>query len=242
MRNLLLVTLLSVALTACGSDSRDVDSSPSTADTAAATTGEVGAAASSSGDATASSQATAGQRRFSVESGMIEASSNIMQSASFTTWFDHYGQRQATYVSVDVLGHHVGNVQIYDKGMLTSYSLADSTGTRTPSAAAPTMWGPSSDAGVPDLENIPADMRAKYDVKDLGTKEIAGQTATGYSLNFSGQPMEVWQWQGVPVRISMSMSNSSGTPPMVWEAKKIETGIDVPEEKFQIPDWVKFGK
>lgn len=221
MKHLALLLLLSMVLLACGSEADDAAATDD-ADVAAEATG-----ADSDGDAAAG--------RYKVESGMIEMTMDMVGDATITTWFDDYGARQATYVTASVMGQSMSQVQIFEDGVLTSYNLMDSTGMRMRTNAAPSAWMPTGTGDMPDIASIPDSLKQLYNLKEIGTETIAGEEAQGYSMSYQGQAMKFWLWNNLPLRMTMDM----GGQEMKIEATKVETNIDVPEEKFTVPAYVK---
>jgi hypothetical protein len=226
MKQLALLLLMSMLFVACGGDDSP-KSDASDADNADGTTAE----ATSTDD----SDVSESDRRYEIRSGMIEMKMSMLD-AMLTVYWDDYGQRQAQYVSVEIMGMKSEQVDIYEDGYTTSYNLMDSTGQRRKSP--PPSFGPSGSGDMPDFSKVTPEMKEMYGLEEIGTRDILGKTATGYKVGKAAAQgeLQVWVWEGVPLYMEMGMGPDQV---MTLEATNIETDIDVPEDKFQVPDFVK---
>jgi hypothetical protein len=224
MKKTLLLIALSLLVAACGGKD-DAASDPK--DTTGTTSSEASSSSESSSDG--SSTTTAGKKQFEVESGIIEMKNSMMDGMKQTLYFDDYGAKQATFTSLEMMGQKSENVQIMSDGWNLSYDAKTKKGTKMKIPANAFSGG----SPVPSPADLTDEMKQKYNYKELEDREILGKPAKGYSMSTMGMDVKVWTWNNVPLYLEMGTGQGK---PIVMEATKIETDVDVPADKFEVPD------
>jgi len=77
----------------------------------------------------------------------------------------------------------------------------------------------------------------KYHLKEIAPKEVLGKQCKGYEIETMGINSKVWIWNNIMLSSVVQMSKDS--KPIEMTASKIETDVQIPPEKFQVPADVK---
>jgi hypothetical protein len=228
MKQALLLIALSLLVAACGG--KDDAASDTAKDTTAAHSSEASSPeSSSSGTSTTTTGTTANKKQFEVKSGIIEMKNSMMDGMKQTLYFDEYGAKQATYTSVEMMGQKSENVQVMSGGWNLSYDMKTKKGTKM-KIPANTFSGNSP---VPSPADLTDEMKKKYNYKELEDREFLGKSAKGYSMSAMGMDVKVWTWNNVPLYLEMGTGQGK---PIVMEATSIKTDVDVPADKFEVPE------
>jgi outer membrane lipoprotein-sorting protein len=205
-------------LIACGGNDTDTAGDAAKDTTAAATTASSGSTESTTGS-------SAG-KMYEVKSGMYEMKNSMMEGMVQTIYFDDYGAKQATFSTAEMMGVKTENVQITKDGWNVSYDVKSKKGSKmkVPAAAGSSL--------VPKLSDLTDELKAKYEYKELESKTILGKETMGYSMNAMGMKVKAWTWNNIPLYMEMDMGQGA---PVIMEVTKLETDIDVPADKFEVP-------
>jgi hypothetical protein len=227
MKKSILLVLVALAFIAC--DKKSDKPGAATADAA-------------KGDA-ATTASTDAPRPFKSKSGVIEYKMDFMGDQHITTYYDDYGAKQASYVntSLEMAGQKFNstNVSINANGEVITYDVDKKTGTRmkVPASSMGAM-GATPGTGAMDFEHLTDKQKQEYHIEEIGNATILDKDAKGYSMEVMGMKMKVWVWEGIPLKTEMNMGGKDAKP-MVMEATKIETDVDVAADKFTVPSDVK---
>ncbi len=174
---------------------------------------------------------------YGVKSGIVTFENVIMEGMNQTFYFDDYGKKEARYtlMEMEMFGQKIrtGSVEINADGYLINYDIEKKEGTKTKSFGS---IGGAKDIPA-DFNSMSKEVLERYNMKDLGTKEILGKTCKGVEMTAMGMVTEVWVWNGIMLYSKVQMSKDA--KPMEIKASKIETDVAVPAEKFQVPADVK---
>ena len=87
--------------------------------------------------------------------------------------------------------------------------------------------------GVPHLLDDLAmqELSKRPSYKDLGTKEILGHEATGFSFDSLGTTTTVWEWKRLPLYME-----GKGKVKIVYEMTKLDADVSVPISQFLPPN------
>ena len=90
----------------------------------------------------------------------------------------------------------------------------------------------SGGSPIPSPADLNDSMKKAYNYKELEDREFVGKTAKGYTMSIMGMNTKAWTWNNVP--LYLEMGNGKGKP-IVMEATGIQTDIDIPADKFEVP-------
>jgi len=236
MNRSFMLLMLPLLLAACGkSDVPGADPGMTPASDSAAAGGR--AVPSAPADAPARKQAGSAGHKYDVESGMLQMK-NSMAGGLHTIYFDDYGARQAIYMDMSFMGKKMQTVQVIADGWTYSYDQQSKTGRKA-------SLDESGILQPPDPAELSEEKRRELKYQELEPRTILGYEAPGYAIEISQAPgapsmmMRVWRWKRVPFRMEIQVP---GGPPIVTEVTKAEFDVDVPAEKFQVPDDVKLSE
>lgn len=160
---------------------------------------------------------------------------NSMSDGQQVLYVEDHGRRTAMYTTVEMtmLGETIrlSSVEIYRDGWQYNIDLDERTGTKRRSAGAAPM------AAVPDVASLTAEMKTRYNLRELGTKEILGRPCHGYAMEAMGMKMVTWNWNNIPM---YSETDMGGAEPLVVQVMSIETDLAIAPEKFHVPDDIVF--
>jgi len=131
-------------------------------------------------------------------------------------------------------------LMIVDKDKLSYISLDSKTGTTT------------ANQTYVELKKLPKDQRMNYlmatsiglkltnDGQSIpassGQKQVAGQTCDLYDSDHLGK---VCLWNGIPLELSVGTDNGTDSKLQTTVATKVEVGIDVPDNTFDVPQGIE---
>lgn len=224
MKKAIALMLLPLCLVACGGGS-DKNAGEGTGEksTAAATQNEAG-----KNEATS---ATAAPKKYTVKSGIIEMTTDMMGEQKQTIYFDDYGAREATYttISMEMMGQKINSssVKIDADGWTSEFDPDAKTGKKYRSIGMPAGGAPTM-----NFSELTDKMKEDYKYKELETKQIAGKEAKGMSMEMSGMKMKTWVWEGIPLYSEVDMGMKK---PMILKVTSLQTDVPVPADKFTVP-------
>jgi len=181
------------------------------------------------GDSSEAGGKAGGDGPFEEKQGTVEMKMEMMgMTPTMTLYFDDYGKKQATYTMLEMMGKKMENVTLLDGGFATSWDNSTKTGTKA--KADGRSGGPIElIAGLTDAR------KKSLNYKEIESRELLGNTASGFSIDSGGAEMKVWHYKGVPLLIEM---NASGQL-MKITATRIDFDTPVPAGKFVVPADVK---
>jgi len=164
---------------------------------------------------------------YEIASGVYEMTVSTLPGMTRTIYFTDSGAAEAVYTQVPLSsGTTSRTVDITKDGWRISYDESSRVGTK--------MLNPEVViAGhLPNPRKMSEEMKQQYGYREMGTKEILGRQATGFSMTVDGMTMTEWEWKGIPLRIESDMGTGK---PVVAEVTTLETDTPVPAAKFQVP-------
>jgi hypothetical protein len=177
----------------------------------------------------------ANQWKFEVKSGSFEMKATLWPGdvtdtakplvSTLLVYFDDYGAKMSSdWVVAPGDTMHT----ILNDGWVVNYNLKQGTGIRM---KAP----PQLRNGVPHLLDDLAmeEIRKRPTYKDLGTKQIMGHEATGFSLDSGGTTATVWEWKRIPLYME-----GKGKVNTLYEMTKLDADVSVPASRFLPPNGV----
>jgi hypothetical protein len=145
-------------------------------------------------------------------------------------YVDDHGRLTATYTTVEMtmFGQttRMRSVELYRDGWQYAIDLDERTGTKTRRAT------PMSVSRTPDVAKLTAEMKERYKLRELGTRQFLGRTCEGYEMEAMGMKVATWSWNNIPM---YSETDMGGAEPLVLRVTSLETDVAVPAEKFEIP-------
>lgn len=165
------------------------------------------------------------QGPFELEQGMVEMNMDMAgMPAKMTLYFNEHGKRQATFVSMEMMGQKMESVTLLEGGYATSWESSSKVGTR--------MKSNGVNAGPMELIAALTDERKKgLNYKEIDSREILGHPASGFSIDSAGARMKVWHWKGIPLLIEMEAQGRN----FKIEATRLDTDTEVPAERLSVP-------
>ena len=173
------------------------------------------------------------QKRYGVKSGIIEYELSGVQEGNKTLYFDDWGMRQAEYtrsvLSVNGFTKAINLVSIIDGEYQYTINLDLKSGTKTRNPIIKEMEALKHEKGFNEFGE---QMILKMGAEKTGQETYLGKDCDIYEIPKSHTKFWVWQW------LILKSETQSKAFNIVTEAKKIETDIKIPSEKFKIPEKV----
>ena len=174
---------------------------------------------------------------YDVKSGIVTFNDVIMKGMTQIFYFDDYGKKEARYTTMEmeIAGQKIrsGSVEINVDGYLINYDIEKKEGTKTKSYGS---IGGTKDLPK-ELDKLSKELMDKYHLKEIAPKEVLGKQCKGYEIETMGINSKVWIWNNIMLSSVVQMSKDS--KPIEMTASKIETDVQIPPEKFQVPADVK---
>jgi|GEM_PF-346506 len=174
--------------------------------------------------------------RYGVKSGIIEMKSVSEPGRAATFYFDDYGGRIATYVTItDSLNSQpliIRQVMVMANGWSTFYDANHKVGMKSRMLERTLNY-------YPDFDSMSAETRAALKYEEAPPKTIIGRQTQGHSIMRNGMRSNVWTWKGIPLRTESASLRGTWA---VFEATSLQTDVPVPAEKFEIPSDVKISE
>jgi hypothetical protein len=197
---------------------------------AACDTGDRSAAASddtvAKADSTPAAQTTT--RRYALESGIVELSSDFMGDQQQTVYFDEYGAKEAVHSTISTSAGVTKTVLLMRDATTVVYDPDKKSGTTVSGSDALTILGLG---GVPSIASLSDQAKRELKLKPIAPKTILGKRAEGATIDVMGTAVSVWSWHGVPLRMEAEMQGTR----FVVEATSLKTNIDIPSDRFEVP-------
>lgn len=171
-------------------------------------------------------------RRYGIESGIVTYKVSGVSTGTETIYFDQYGYREARYTTTTT---NVFGVKSETKslGLLfgtTQYQidLTQNTGTKTTNPMLVSMADKDKDL-VLQSERLLESMGGKK----IGKKEYLGKSCDEWEVSKMASKILVWKGVALSTDATLMGLNSK------MEATKFQENVEIPEEKFALPEGVK---
>lgn len=172
-----------------------------------------------------------GLKRYPQEKGMIEYQVSGHRVGTETLYFDSYGWREAKFkdATMEMFGMKTEEkqIEILQGAMQYNIDLKTNTGSVMEN---PLLKGLAEDAKDKNLSTIGEKMLIDMGGELTGEEEIAGKKCKVYKVE--SLATTAWVWEGLTLK---TKSNFMGVD-MEMVAIKVDIGVDIPEEKFAVPD------
>ena len=175
------------------------------------------------------------EKRYEIESAILKKSSVIMgQTISSTQYIADYGTKESTESVISMQGMVLSLFTMMKDGYAYSANLTMKQGTKTNIAKV-----------VGDYQNInylnlTDDVKKQYQIEEKGNEQFLGKDCKSYKLTVTVQGQTVnatiLVWQGLALKATMDVLGTTVTE----EVTEIQTGVNIPKEKFELPEGIEF--
>lgn len=169
---------------------------------------------------------TAQEAKYEIKSGIIKKVSNVMgQKVESTLYFDDYGKIEAVETTVNVAGTEK-NMRTLDEGnSIASIDLDAKTVQR--------MEKPDK---LNNFLTLTDEQKEKYKYQELGEETFLDRPCKKISLELTemGQTFQgtLWLWKGIPLKTETQVGGAT----VVEEAVEVQENVEIPAEKFTVPE------
>ncbi|RRD60008.1 hypothetical protein [Tannerella forsythia] len=169
---------------------------------------------------------TAQEAKYEIKSGIVKKVSNVMgQKVESILYFDDYGKMEAVETTVNVAGTEK-NMRTLDEGnSIASIDLDAKTVQR--------MEKPDK---LNNFLTLTDEQKEKYKYQELGEETFLDRPCKKISLELTemGQTFQatLWLWRGIPLKTETQVGGMT----VVEEAVEVQENVEVPAEKFTVPE------
>lgn len=169
---------------------------------------------------------TAQEAKYEIKSGIVKKVSNVMgQKVESILYFDDYGKMEAVETTVNVAGTEK-NMRTLDEGnSIASIDLDAKTVQR--------MEKPDK---LDNFLTLMDEQKEKYKYQELGEETFLDRPCKKVSLELTemGQTFQatLWLWKGIPLKTETQVGGMT----VVEEAVEVQENVEVPAEKFTVPE------
>ncbi len=169
---------------------------------------------------------TAQEAKYEIKSGIVKKVSNVMgQKVESILYFDDYGKMEAVETTVNVAGTEK-NMRTLDEGnSIASIDLDAKTVQR--------MEKPDK---LDNFLTLTDEQKEKYKYQELGEETFLHRPCKKVSLELTemGQTFQgtLWLWKGIPLKTETQVGGMT----VVEEAVEVQENVEVPAEKFTVPE------
>ncbi|RRD77762.1 hypothetical protein [Tannerella forsythia] len=169
---------------------------------------------------------TAQEAKYEIKSGIVKKVSNVMgQKVESILYFDDYGKMEAVETTVNVAGTEK-NMRTLDEGnSIASIDLDAKTVQR--------MEKPDK---LDNFLTLTDEQKEKYKYQELGEETFLDRPCKKVSLELTemGQTFQatLWLWKGIPLKTETQVGGMT----VVEEAVEVQENVEVPAEKFTVPE------
>lgn len=170
-------------------------------------------------------------KRYGIKSAIVEYTITGSQSGTKTLYFDNWGMRQAEYTNsvleIGKFSKSINIVNIVKDDANYIIDLERNTGTKTKNPV---------NKLIAELQNQKSfgefgeQILLKSGAMKIGKEEFLDKDCDIYEIKNTGTKMWIWKW--IPLKTITKL----GSVEINSVAKKIEVNVNVPEEKFTLPD------
>jgi hypothetical protein len=164
--------------------------------------------------------------RYGIKSGIIRfQSSAMMMKQEIVTYFDDWGMKQRTDITMHVMGKKVHNVVITDSNYAFSYDMATKMGTKSPVDI--------EGSDHINFNKLAQEDMQKFNLKKTGQETVAGKKCTIYSFRDDEKKMSgtFSVWNGIVLKTESKVSRVN----VSMEAYALEENPSIPSDTFIIP-------
>lgn len=172
------------------------------------------------------------EAKYGIKSAILKKEAVTMgQKVQGVQYFDDYGRKEASELTMKV--GRVANVEkhirtIADGDKIISIDLDMKVANKVPIPIKPVNY-----------LNLTDEVRELHKIKEVGNEEILGRMCIKYTLEvvYGGQTTHstVWIWKGIPLK---NETSSNGMLIVTEQAMEIQENVEVPAEKFLVPEGV----
>ena len=170
-------------------------------------------------------------KRYGVKSAIVEYTITGSQSGTKTLYFDNWGMRQTEYTnSVLEIGKFSKSINILNIIKDDANYIIDldrNTGTKTKNPVNKLIAELQSQKSFGEFGE---QILLKAGAIKIGQEEFLDKDCDIYEIKNTGSKMWIWKW------IPLKTITKIGSVEINSVAKKIEVNVNVPEEKFTLPD------
>ena len=170
-------------------------------------------------------------KRYGVKSAIVEYTITGSQSGTKTLYFDNWGMRQTEYTnSVLEIGKFSKSINILNIIRDDANYIIDldrNTGTKTKNPVNKLIAELQSQKSFGEFGE---QILLKAGAMKIGQEEFLDKDCDIYEIKNTGSKMWIWKW------IPLKTITKIGSVEINSVAKKIEVNVNVPEEKFTLPD------
>lgn len=170
-------------------------------------------------------------KRYGVKSAIVEYTITGSQSGTKTLYFDNWGMRQSEYTNsileIGKFSKSINILNIIRDDANYIIDLEKNTGTKTKNPI---------EKLIADLQNqksfreFSEQILLKAGAMRVGQEEFLDRDCDIYEIKNTGSKMWIWKW--IPLKTITKLGGAE----INSVAKKIEVNVNVPEEKFTLPD------
>ncbi len=222
---LLLVGIIALT-TSCGSNETKNEDSTGEAKINEAT--DAGKTSETTPD---TSSETSGDKRFTLEQGMIEYEMNlVVATMNMTTYFKDYGAVQASVMKAEMMGEKTDDRELQKNGDHYRFNMLEKTGNKI------IMDNKEIDPLELNFSNLSSEARTKYKIKDFPNEKYLDKDCKVMTFEAEGGTSKIWVWKGIPLKMTVS---ASGMNFDMLTATKISETPTFPADIFEIPKGFK---
>ena len=170
-------------------------------------------------------------RRYDFKSGKVEYALSGAAKGTQTMFFDNYGMKEAKFADMTIV--MMGMKQ--KKNTLTIIDGKDTYVINWESGTAVKMKTPLYNMfpkGT-DLKNAGEKLMRNMGAEKTGTGTVLGKECNIWEIKKAGT--KLWIWKSIPLKVEVKMMGIE----MNQEATSVETDVNVPAGKFEIPKNIK---
>jgi hypothetical protein len=168
--------------------------------------------------------------KYGLRSGIIKLkSTTMMMNQDVVIYFDDWGKKQRSEITMELLGKKVSNVTIIDSVNVYNIDLVKKTGTYTP------VRGESAD-NINFLA-LSAETKEKFNIREEGKEDIIGRSCSVYSLSdkMTGMSGKYYIWNGITLK---TMAKVAGFEVKMEALEMVENAV-IPADKFVVPQGIQ---
>lgn len=170
-------------------------------------------------------------KRYGLESAIVKYKITGSQKGDRTLYFENWGMKQADYtnatISIAGFSKSTNIVSIMKDDGLYTLDLENKTGTKTKN---PVTEEQEKLKYEKNFNEFGEQMLLSMGAEKTGTGSVLGRECDIYEIKSIGTSLWVWKWITLK-----SVTETSGFK-IVSEATEINTNVNIPDDKFEIPD------
>jgi hypothetical protein len=174
-------------------------------------------------------------KRFTAESGIVETTSDVMGTMVVTTYFRKHGSETAIYIDIDTPFKVSVPVVIQRDDKVITYDPVARTGTMRKQGEPEQLAGFGVQVETPSISEV-LTMSEKdldrYTVTSIASRTILGREGKGFAMVKNMMTVRGWIWENIVLREELTDDRGK-----TWttEVTRLELGVPVPDEKFEVP-------